>query len=387
MSLCALAMIVEGFDTYAIGYVGPAISAEWKLSQSFVGLLYATGVVASLFGSVALGTAADWIGRKTLLILSCLLFGGATLLGAAAPSVEWLLLSRAVAGIGLGASIPCAMALAVESVAEHRRAAVPIFLSAMIGAGNLIAGLCAAAIMPLGGWRGLLVLGGALPVLIACAMPFLLRETLARPVATDKPLSSVSGLFAPAFLPRLITAMLALVAIYMVTFFMGFWLPTLLHEITPDIREVGIAVAIVKTCSLAGSLLIGLLVSRYGIGRVLPPAALMAALAVALFAGSSTSLTGAIIGFSIASFFLDATFSGAISLSTVLFPDRHRASAIGLTIGVARLVGGTAGPMLGGFLLDRHFGLSAISLTFAVPLVVASLLASTALRMARRQDR
>lgn len=377
--LCVLAMIVEGFDTYAIGYVGPAISQAWALPQSTVGTLYATGVCASLVGSVALGAAADRLGRKSLLTWSCLLFGGATLLGAFAPSIEWLFLSRAVAGLGLGASIPCAMALAVESAPPRWRASTPIFLSAMIGAGNLSAGLSAAAVMPAYGWRGLLALGGALPLAVALAMPIFLRES---PALAPEPRrrALLSELVTWEMVPRLLIVTTALFAIYMVTFFFGFWMPTLLHDITPDMRQVGLGMALIKTCSLAGSLLVAVLVARLGTRRVLPAVAVLAALALVLLVGRSDGFIGVVLGFGAASFFIDAAFSGAISLGAIVFPSRLRATGIGITIGVARLLGGTAGPMVGGILLDRHFGLHGVTATFAVPLILAAGLIWLALR-------
>lgn len=104
--VCGLAMIVEGFDTYAVGYVGPLISKEWAMTPLEVGQIYSFGVAASLIGSVVFGALADRFGRRKLLVLATVIFGLATLLGAGATSVGMLILSRVLAGGGWAHRFP-----------------------------------------------------------------------------------------------------------------------------------------------------------------------------------------------------------------------------------------------------------------------------------------
>lgn len=383
--LCGLAMIVEGFDTYAIGFVGPAISREWGLSQSVVGQLYAVGVAAALIGSILFGALADRFGRKGLLIFAMALFGVATLFGALSGSLPALMLSRIAAGIGMGASIPCAMALAAEVAPERYRGSVPVLMSAAIGAGVIVAGLAAAALMPRFGWQGLLFLGAAMPLLIAVAMPRLLLDS--RPAATAPGARAPWRMLLSRDLLLLsLTVSAGLFATYVVTFFFGFWMPALIQQVAPDIRTVGLAMAVIKTCSLVGALTIAFLIVRFGMARVLPAAFVVAAVALATLIGNSTSLVEATVSLAIASFFIDGAFSGIVGLGVIVFPSRVRATAIGITLGISRLLGGTAGPMLGGILLDRHLSLHAIAIAFSLPLLIAAVLVLLATRLARRNS-
>lgn len=385
IALCGLAMIFEGFDTYAISYAGPVMAKQWALSQSVVGQMYAAGVAASLLGSIAFGLLADRHGRKRLLVLATITFGLATLMGAMAPSIGVLILSRVLNGIGLGASIPCAMALAAEAARPAYRAAVPVLMAAAIGTGQIVASLAAAVIMPDHGWRGLLFLGALLPVLLAPLMAYFLVETPMLSSLKEKR-APWYALFSPDVAPSTLLLIGALFATYVVTFFFGFWLPSLLQTVTPDITKVGFAMTLIKSCSLAGSLLVAWLVTVYGMRRILPLTFLLAALGLVLFVGRGQTLIGMTAALAFASFFVDGAFSGIIGLGAAVFPAHLRASGIGVSIGIGRLVGGTAGPMLGGLLLDRHASLSTIGLVFAVPLMAAALLSLLVLSLPARRD-
>lgn len=385
IGLCGLAMVFEGFDTYAISYAGPVIAKEWTLSQSVVGNMYAAGVAASLLGSIAFGLLADRYGRKQLLIIATVIFGLATLMGAMAPSIGVLIFSRILNGIGLGASIPCAIALAVEAARPAYRAAIPVLMSAAIGTGQIVASLAAAAIMPDHGWRGLLFLGALLPVLIAPLMARFLIETPVLSTLKQKR-APWYALFAPGIAPITLLLIAALFATYVVTFFFGFWLPALLQTVAPDVTTVGLAMTIIKSCSLAGSLLVAWLVTVYDMRRVLPLTFLLAAMSLVLFVGRGDSLVGMTASLAFASFFVDGAFSGIIGLGAAVFPAHLRASGIGVSVGIGRLIGGTTGPMLGGLLLDRHAALPTIGLVFALPLVLAAVLSWAVLIRAARRD-
>ncbi len=372
--LCFTAMIAEGFDTYAIGYIGPSLVKDWGISQAEVGTLYAVGVAASLLGSIAFGALSDLLGRKWLLIGSSVVFGIATLLSASAPSLSILMLTRVLAGIGLGASIPCSMALAAEAAKAKYRATVPVLTSACIGAGVIVASLTAAAVMPVWGWRSLLYTGGCFPLVVALFMAPLLMESpqLEKVIEAGRQKLPWRALLDPRIALTTVVVTGGLCATYIVTFFFGFWLPTLLNSVVHDIRTVGLASALIKTFSLFGSLLLGRLMDRYGAVRVLPVAFILAAAALFFAVGNMSSFTSLVTGLAVASFFLDGAFSGMVGFSAIVFPTRVRGTGIGLTIGLGRVLGGTFGPMMGGVLLGAGMSVSMISAVFSLPLLVAA---------------
>ena len=80
-----------------------ALMAEFKTHYSVVQLVLTIFLVALLIGQIVLGHAADRFGRRPVMIFSLLVFAVGGFMGAMAPSIEWLLLSRFVQGLGASA--------------------------------------------------------------------------------------------------------------------------------------------------------------------------------------------------------------------------------------------------------------------------------------------
>jgi len=60
--LCASAMFVDGFDTQAIGYVAPALSAALGLRPGALGLVFAAGGLGAILGGLVL---APWAANQS----------------------------------------------------------------------------------------------------------------------------------------------------------------------------------------------------------------------------------------------------------------------------------------------------------------------------------
>jgi len=67
-----------------------------------------------LIGAVVLGPMADRFGRKTMMVLSTIIFGALSFATAYASGHDELLVLRFLTGIGLGGALPNALALASE---------------------------------------------------------------------------------------------------------------------------------------------------------------------------------------------------------------------------------------------------------------------------------
>ncbi len=112
--LCGLSLIMDGFDTQAMGYVAPAIIQQWKIPSSSLGPVFGAAPLGVLFGSLLFSMLADKIGRRPVLIALTLFFSVLTILTARAASVNELLILRFIAGMGLGGIMPNGTALVGE---------------------------------------------------------------------------------------------------------------------------------------------------------------------------------------------------------------------------------------------------------------------------------
>ena len=63
--LCFVVIAIDGFDTAIIGFIAPAVRAEWGCAVTQLGPLFAAGLFGLMLGAFAVGPLADRHGRKT----------------------------------------------------------------------------------------------------------------------------------------------------------------------------------------------------------------------------------------------------------------------------------------------------------------------------------
>src|SRR5207253_109577 len=109
--LCALCLIMDGFDVQALGYLAPAIIKDWKLPPAQLGPVFSAALVGILIGSLLFSMLADRFGRRPILIFATLFFSLITLWTGFAGSISELRLARFIAGVGLGGIVLNVVAL------------------------------------------------------------------------------------------------------------------------------------------------------------------------------------------------------------------------------------------------------------------------------------
>src|SRR5437868_12337433 len=72
---CAAVLLLDGFDTTAIGYVAPSLAREWSLTKGALGPVFSAGLFGLMIGALLLGPLADRIGRRKIIIFCTLAFG------------------------------------------------------------------------------------------------------------------------------------------------------------------------------------------------------------------------------------------------------------------------------------------------------------------------
>ncbi|MGH7005631.1 MAG: MFS transporter, partial [Alphaproteobacteria bacterium] len=102
MALCFLVVAIDGFDTAAIGFIAPALRAQWSVTPAQLAPLFGAGLFGLMVGAFLFGPLMDKIGRKRVLLGATAFFGAATLASCFATSVESLVVLRFVTGLGLG---------------------------------------------------------------------------------------------------------------------------------------------------------------------------------------------------------------------------------------------------------------------------------------------
>jgi AAHS family 4-hydroxybenzoate transporter-like MFS transporter len=403
--LCCLVMLTEGMDTYGVGYVGSFIAKEYGIAPSMLGAIYTATVVASLLGAIGVAPVSDRIGRRPVLMLSSLLMGLCTLLTPFASSGPLFFLVRFLIGLGFGAALPTAFALTGDYAPARHRSIVIMMMSSGIALGMVLAGLLAAAVIPLFGWHALLYLNGGLSLICTLALAVKLPESL-RFLAQRRPgspvlarlverLATERGEPAPTLLEPMLakkvesgqvrllfvdgraamTLLLwfAMSAAYCVEFFMSYWLPTILMEDNTKVASAGLVLAIGKVGSILGAIAVGLTMDRRGPTFVLAAGFFITALSICLLGQSAGTLLVAVPMVVMTCFFMDGSFSGIQAFTTASYPGAIRATGTGWVTGFSRLIGGSAGTMSGGLLIEAHWSIPQIAMLLSVPMFCACL--------------
>ena len=194
-------------DVIGFGIVMPVLPAlvtelghvDLAAATSISGWMLAVFAIAQFFAGPVLGNLGDRFGRRPVLIVAMAGFSLDYLLMAGAPSLAWLFVGRAVAGIA-GATFGPAGAVIADVTEPDRRAKTFGLLGAAFGVGFIIGPALGGLVAGLG-HRAPFLVAAALAALNAVAMLLFLPETLApenrRPFRLRE--ATVIGAFRPLF--------------------------------------------------------------------------------------------------------------------------------------------------------------------------------------------
>jgi len=98
--LCGLVMYLDGFDIGTVSTTAPLLAEQVGVKVSTFGPVFSAGFVGVMLGSVFLGSLADRLGRKWMIVTSTFVFGFCTLITPLSHSFGVLVLLRFLTGVG-----------------------------------------------------------------------------------------------------------------------------------------------------------------------------------------------------------------------------------------------------------------------------------------------
>ncbi|MBV8262107.1 MAG: MFS transporter, partial [Paraburkholderia sp.] len=194
--MCFIIVLLDGFDTAAIGFIAPSLIAEWGIAKPALAPVLSAALFGLACGALGSGPLSDRLGRRVMLISSVLLFGVACLVSAFSTSIEELTALRFITGVGLGAAMPNAVTLMGEYCPDRRRATVINLMFCGFPLGAAFGGFLAAWMIPHFGWRSVLQLGGVTPLLLLVLLITQLPESVRYMVANNKPVERIRAALA-----------------------------------------------------------------------------------------------------------------------------------------------------------------------------------------------
>jgi AAHS family 4-hydroxybenzoate transporter-like MFS transporter len=397
--LCAFALLVDGFDTMAIGYVAPALIKTWGIDRAAMTPAFAAGQIGLMVGSMVIGPLADRLGRRPVMIFCCVAFGLLSLMTMSVTSITGLIVLRLLTGVGLGGAMPNALALTSEYVPSRIRITVTMIMFCGFSIGAALGGLVVARLIAVHGWQVVFLVGGIIPLVLAAVLAWLLPESLrylaasgrhprrlakyVRRIAPDADPAGVatyvvndrkvSGSVVRELFAEGRTRMTLL--LWTITL-MGLldlnllsnWLPTMLRDSGLRLETAATITIGYQLGGTLGTLLLGRFVDRHPPFLVLVVTYLIAFVSIFFvgLAGSSIALLGVLVF--VAGFCVIGGISASDALVATCYPTGVRVTGLGWAIGVGRF-GAILGPTIGGLALAMNWSAASFSAIGALPML------------------
>jgi len=365
-------MFLDGFDTQAISYIAPLIAKEWNLSRELLGLIFSSALTGLMAGYLVLSPFSDRFGHRRMLLASTFTFALFTLTTAFANSSTGIIALRFLAGVGLGAAIPSAVALTTDSAPQRLRATFVLAIYCGFSLGFIAAGVAATVLLPVYGWRSILWVGAMAPLALAVFLFRFLPESLDAVTVEQKMHSAVTDIFRSG--RGAATLLLWMVFIINLAEFYALqsWLPTILTGLHYPISTVALATSLTTAGGIAAAFIVGPAMDRLSPYGSLSIVYLGAVVCLALLGAAVTRAGWMLLP---AAFFAGFCVSGGqksvIALAACFYPAPVRSTGVGWALGIGR-IGGVAGPWLFGMLLGMNLTPANAFYIAASPMLLAA---------------
>lgn len=181
LTIIAMSTFAASLSARAVEPVLPQIGNDLSVSIAIAAGLSAANALTFALVQPFLGALADLFGKARLVVVCLIVLAIANAAGAFATSYSMLFATRVLAGVGAGGVFPIAMGLTSDLVPTHQRqiAMGRVLSGAMIG--NLLGATFSGIIGDFVGWRGVLLLLGALVMIASFAIAYGFRGALSGP--------------------------------------------------------------------------------------------------------------------------------------------------------------------------------------------------------------
>lgn len=400
--IAAIMNLLDGFDVLALAFTATAIRGDLGLSGAELGYLFSVGLLGMAAGSLFLAPLADKIGRRPLLLISVSLSALGMLGSAYSASYGALGFWRLITGLGVGGILVGTNVLTSEySSRKWRSLAISIYASGF-GIGAVLGGMFAVVLQEEYSWHAVFLAGFILTAVCLIVLfiwlpesiDFLMTQqprnaqirlnkitkkmglkgqwTLPEKVLVSASKLPLTQLFNKNYRKSTALIWIAFFAIMFCYYFVSSWTPALLKEAgmtTEQSVSVGMMISLGGTC---GSLLYGLLASRWKAKQMLVQFTVLSAFSVIIFILSSSILWLAMLFGILVGGFMNGCISGLYTLNPSIYAANIRSTGVGWSIGVGR-IGAILAPLAAGVLLDYGWDKQSLYIGVGFVLLIAAI--------------
>ncbi|PFW96139.1 MFS transporter [Bacillus pseudomycoides] len=372
LGIAGLGWLFDAMDVGMLSFVIVALQKEWGISSQEMGWIGSINSIGMAVGALLFGILADKLGRKSVFIMTLLLFSIGSGLTALTTTLAMFLILRFLIGMGLGGELPVASTLVSESVEAHERGRIVVLLESFWAVGWLIAALISYFVIPKYGWQVAMVLS-AIPALYALYLRWNLPDSPQFEKVENKQsvITNIKAVWSGEY--RKATIMLWILWFCVVFSYYGMflWLPSVMVLKGFSLIKSFQYVLIMTLAQLPGYFTAAWFIERLGRKFVLVTYLIGTACSAYVF-GVAESLTTLVIAGMLLSFFNLGAWGALYVYTPEQYPTVIRGTGAGMAAAFGR-IGGILGPLLVGYLVASQASLSLIFTIFCGSILIGVL--------------
>ncbi|PRT09536.1 MFS transporter [Bacillus thuringiensis] len=369
LGIAGLGWLFDAMDVGMLSFVMVALQKDWGLTSQEMGWIGSINSIGMAVGALIFGILSDRIGRKSVFIITLLLFSIGSGLTALTTTLAMFLVLRFLIGMGLGGELPVASTLVSESVEAHERGKIVVLLESFWAGGWLIAALITYFVIPKYGWEIAMVLS-AVPALYALYLRWNLPDSPRFQKVEKRPsvIENIKSVWSGEY--RKATIMLWILWFCVVFSYYGMflWLPSVMVLKGFSLIKSFQYVLIMTLAQLPGYFTAAWFIERLGRKFVLVTYLIGTACSAYLF-GVADSLTVLIVAGMLLSFFNLGAWGALYAYTPEQYPTVIRGTGAGMAAAFGR-IGGILGPLLVGYLVASEASLSLIFTIFCGSILI-----------------
>ncbi|KXI76491.1 MFS transporter [Bacillus cereus] len=369
LGIAGLGWLFDAMDVGMLSFVMVALQKDWGLSTQEMGWIGSINSIGMAVGALVFGILSDKIGRKSVFIITLLLFSIGSGLTALTTTLTMFLVLRFLIGMGLGGELPVASTLVSESVEAHERGKIVVLLESFWAGGWLIAALISYFVIPKYGWEVAMILS-AVPALYALYLRWNLPDSPRFQKVEKRPsvIENIKSVWSGEYRKATIMLWILWFSVVFSYYGMFLWLPSVMVLKGFSLIKSFQYVLIMTLAQLPGYFTAAWFIERLGRKFVLVTYLIGTACSAYLF-GVAESLTVLIVAGMLLSFFNLGAWGALYAYTPEQYPTVIRGTGAGMAAAFGR-IGGILGPLLVGYLVALQASLSLIFTIFCGSILI-----------------
>jgi AAHS family 3-hydroxyphenylpropionic acid transporter len=374
--LCAIVILLEGFDIQAAGVSVPKLSPAFGLIPSQKGLFLGASALGIFIAAALGGFMADKFGRRPVVVTGVAVFGIFSLSTLLANGFTGLLAARFMTGLGLGAAMPSVIAYASDHSPEYMKKRAVGFIYCAIPIGGLLSGVVMQAGIFGTDWKPVYLVGGIAPIIVAPLLFFFLPKSLpkeknnSKEASSSKQMNILSGLFGKDHVYTTTFLWIATFGTLLVMYLLLGWMPSLLQDMGLSSSEAQYVQMLYNLGSSIGAATGGYLLDKKLLYSTPGFAYVILSILLAVFGFCALEYNTALaVAFGVGAMVTIAQAT-LYAFAPLCYPQSIRNTGVGAAVAAGRL-GTIAGPLLAGSLLGAGKAAADV-LIVLIPITLAS---------------